>query len=73
MYALTRVTGQVLTCSCGYGRVLDPDSMVDPEFCGMLDTAVSNYYDVNCVTDLDANGGPIVSLIEKNLNFFFEV
>jgi hypothetical protein len=73
MYALTRVTGQVLTCSCGYGRVLEPDSIVDPEFCGMLDPAVSNYYDVSCVTDLDSNGGPIVSFFLESWNLLNDI
>ena len=39
MYALTRIIGQVLTCSCAYGRVLEPDLLVEPEFCLMMDQA----------------------------------
>ena len=43
MYSLTRVTETVLTCSCGYGRVLEPSFLVDPEFCDMNDQQ-SSYY-----------------------------
>ena len=58
---MTRLTGQIQTCSCGYGRLLDPSVLVEPEFCSMNDPT-ANYYNVNCVTDLDHNGGPVVSV-----------
>jgi hypothetical protein len=70
MYSLTRVTETVLTCSCAYGRVLEPSFLVDPEFCDMNDQQ-SSYYRVNCVTDLDSNVGPVVRIFcHKKLLFF---
>ncbi len=68
MYSLTRQVGQLQTCSCGYGRVLEPAQLVEPEYCSMNDPA-SIYYHVNCVTDMDPNGRPIVSTDHRYLRF----
>ena len=52
----------VLTCSCGYSNAFDVDAMVLSEFCQMYEKASvkdplnSDYYRVNCVTDLDDEG-----------------
>ncbi len=57
MYSLTRqIGGDVLTCSCGYPRAFAPNLMAETEFCSML-PAEAPVYRVNCVGDLDPDGG----------------
>ena len=60
VFALTRVLDDIQTCSCGYPKAFDLDSMVLPEFCQLFEETgqTSDYYHVNCVTDLlDGNNG----------------
>ena len=55
IFALTRILGNIQTCSCGYPKAFDLDAMVLPEFCQLFDDGTgqkSDYYHVNCVTDL---------------------
>ena len=40
IFALTRVVGDVLTCSCGYSNAFNLDLMVLPEFCQLYDEVV---------------------------------
>ncbi len=56
MYSLTRQIGEVLTCSCGYPRAFAPNLMAETEFCKMLEEDTPAYR-VNCVGDLDPDGG----------------
>ena len=68
IFALTRIVGNVRTCSCGFPGSFDLNKMVDPEFCQIFEEehGVGNdhdYYNVNCVTDLDDGGFTIVSWI----------
>ena len=69
IFALTRIVGNVRTCSCGFPGSFNLDEMVDPEFCKIFkeEHGVKNdhdYYNVNCVTDLD-DGGSTVSLVKN--------
>ena len=63
IFALTRKVGDVLTCSCAYANAFDFDKMVLPEFCQLNDDQVakdssnSDFYHINCVTDLDEGNG----------------
>ena len=64
IFALTRVLGNIQTCSCGYPKAFDLDAMVLPEFCQLFEDGSnghkSDYYHVNCVMDLeDGNGDPV--------------
>ena len=63
MFSLTRVVGDRLTCSCAFPQAFHPYDVVRNEFCQMLPQKSSsemiNYYDINCVSDLDEDGGPI--------------
>ena len=68
IFALTRIVGNVRTCSCGFPGSFNLDEMVDPEFCKIFkdehgDKNDHDYYNVNCVTDLD-DGGSTVSWVE---------
>ena len=67
IFALTRVVGTVRTCSCGFPGSFDLNKMVDPQFCHIFQEEDGgkndhDYYDVNCVTDLDDGGSTIVSI-----------
>jgi len=60
LFALTRVVDNVLTCSCGFPGSFNLDKLVSPTFCHMgggHQEADLGYYNVNCVTDLDEDGG----------------
>ena len=64
IFALTRVVENVLTCSCGFPGSFDLDKMVLPTFCHLnqpiqepTELDQHGYYNVNCVTDLDEDGG----------------
>ena len=64
MFSLTRVVGDRLTCSCSFPQAFHPYDVVKNEFCNMLPTKSSksvevNHYQINCVSDLDEDGGPI--------------
>ena len=66
VFALTRVLDNIQTCSCGYPKAFDLDSMVLPEFCQLFEETgqTSDYYHVNCVTDLlDGNNDSVNILI----------
>ena len=71
IFALTRKVGDVLTCSCAYTNAFNFDKMVLPEFCQLNDDQVakdssnSDFYHINCVTDLDEGNGILVR--KKNL------
>ena len=73
IFALTRRVGDVLTCSCAYANAFNFDMMVLPEFCQLNDDQVakdssdSDFYHLNCVTDLDEGNG--ISVRKK---MFFE-
>ena len=66
IFALTRKVGDVLTCSCAYTNAFNFDKMVLPEFCQLNDDQVakdssnSDFYHINCVTDLDEGNGILV-------------
>ena len=67
IFALTRVVGTARTCSCGFPGSFDLNKMVDPEFCHIFQEEDGgkndhDYYNVNCVTDLDDGGSTIVSI-----------
>ena len=74
IFALTRKVGDVLTCSCAYANAFDFDKMVLPEFCQLNDDQVakdssnSDFYHINCVTDLDEGNG---ILVRKKMFFAF--
>jgi len=64
IFALTRIVGAVRTCSCGFPGSFDLNKMVDPEFCQIFKEEHGikkdhDYYNVNCVTDLDDGGSTI--------------
>ena len=64
MFSLTRVVGDRLTCSCAFPQAFHPYDVVKNEFCRMLPMKSSknvevNHYHINCVSDLDEDGGPI--------------
>ena len=63
MFSLTRVVGDRLTCSCAFPQAFHPYDVARNEFCQMLpqksSSEITNYYDINCVSDLDEDGGPI--------------
>ena len=63
MFSLTRVVGDRLTCSCAFPQAFHPYDVVNNEFCQMVpqksSSETTNYYDINCVSDLDEDGGPI--------------
>ena len=64
LFALTRVVDNVLTCSCGFPGSFNLDKLVSPTFCHMgagHQEADLGYYNVNCVTDLDEDGGNTVN------------
>ena len=68
IFALTRIVGAVRTCSCGFPGSFDLNKMVDPEFCQIFKEEHGinkdhDYYNVNCVTDLDDGGNTIVCII----------
>lgn len=56
IFALTRrlLPGNILTCTCGFSQAFNLNKMVSPEFCQAKNL---DYYNVNCVTDLDEDGG----------------
>ena len=62
MFSLTRVVGDRLTCSCGLPQAFHPYNVVKREFCNMLpiksQSVKVNHYQINCVSDLDEDGGP---------------
>ena len=67
IFALTRIVGSVRTCSCGFPGSFDLNKMVDPEFCQIFKEEHGikkdhDYYNVNCVTDLDDGGSTIVCI-----------
>ena len=65
VFALTRVLDNIQTCSCGYPKAFDLDSMVLPEFCQLFEETgqTSDYYHVNCVTDLlDGNNDSVIAI-----------
>ena len=49
------------TCSCAYPDAFEPDKVVGQPFCAKLSAdakkKTSEYYEVNCVNDLDPDGG----------------
>ena len=60
LYAIARkITGDILTCSCGYPSAFPPDdALVTNEFCGMIkpeNDGGDRYYTVKCTRDLDEN------------------
>ena len=60
LFSLTREVDNVLTCSCGFPGSFNLDKLVLPTFChlgGGHREAELGYYRVNCVTDLDEDGG----------------
>lgn len=60
IFALTRKVEGILTCSCGFPGSFLLGKMVDPEFCDLFHQEMEvedDYYNVNCVTDLDDDGG----------------
>ena len=62
MFSLTRKVGDRLTCSCAFAQAFHPYDVVEMEFCNMLpvkDGKDVNYYHINCVSDLDEDGGPV--------------
>ena len=58
MFSLTRKVGDRLTCSCAFAQAFHPYDIVEMEFGNMLPEA-ANYYHINCVSDLDEDGGPV--------------
>lgn len=66
IFALTRRVGTTLTCSCAFPGSFDPAKMVHPTFCHIYDQesqSQHDYYNVNCVTDLDDGGSLTVRLL----------
>ena len=64
MFSLTRVVGDRLTCSCAFPQAFHHHDVVRNEFCNLLPVKSSkdvevNHYHINCVSDLDEDGGPI--------------
>ena len=57
------MVGDRLTCSCAFPQAFHPYDVVNNEFCQMVpqksSSETTNYYDINCVSDLDEDGGPV--------------
>ena len=72
MFSLTRVVGDRLTCSCAFPQAFHPYNVARMEFCNMMPSKSHspdvNYYHINCVSDLDEDGGPIDVCRFSNFN-----
>ena len=69
IFSLTRKVENVLTCSCGFPGSFELGKMVLPTFCQLNEEQKSaedhDYYHVNCVTDLDEDGGDTNTVSEQ--------